>query len=25
MAFKVNQGYRGRYQSTARIPFPISD
>jgi len=24
-AFKVIQGYRGRYQSKARMRFPISD
>jgi len=25
MAFKVMQGHRGRYQSRARMPLPISD
>jgi len=25
MAFKVIQGHRGRYQSKARMRFPISD
>jgi len=24
-AFKVIQGHRGRYQSKARMPLPISD
>jgi len=25
MAFKVIQGHRGRYQSKARMLFPLSD
>jgi len=25
MPFKVIQGHRGRYQSKARMPLPISD